>query len=165
MIRRSAVLLGTFGLLMATLTACGVEPSGVLHGGEAPTGVSPTTTLYYLGDQGNLVPDVRRTERLGTVTDALALLMRSSQNTERGLHSAFNTRSADGHSPQVTESDELITVVLPLASYEIGSLGVDQFVCTALGVHRQAGRPADAKVVVTLTTGERLGPRTCPVLR
>ncbi|MFE0020291.1 hypothetical protein [Amycolatopsis sp. NPDC059021] len=152
-------------VLLATLTACGVEPSGVLDGGKAPTGVAPGVTLYFVDTDGELVPNFRPTQRLSTVTDALNLLVASSGSPQNdGLHSAFAWQSALGRSPRVTESDELIRISLPLAKYEISALGVDQFVCTALGVHRQAGKPA-AKVVVTYTIGGDTEPLTCPVLR
>ncbi|MFD9895885.1 hypothetical protein ACFWY9_41620 [Amycolatopsis sp. NPDC059027] len=152
-------------VLLATLTACGVEPSGVQDGGKAPTGVARGVTLYFVDAEGELVPSPRPTQRLGTITDALNLLVASSSSSQSdGLHSAFAWQSALGRSPLVTESDELIRINLPLAKYEIAPLGVDQFVCTALGVHRQAGKPA-AKVVVTYTIGGDTEPLSCPVLR
>nr|WP_225953917.1 hypothetical protein [Kibdelosporangium phytohabitans] len=145
-----------------TLVAgCGIEPTGVFTDGDAPTGVAPGVTLFFLDQQGNLRPTVSETKRLGDVTQAVDLLLRlGDRNREDGLRSDLPAVGSLG--PQVTVSDTVVTLLLPLARREVGPRGVDQVVCTALGVHRQSGDTRVTGAVVSFTDGTTIGPRTCP---
>ncbi|GAB3488699.1 hypothetical protein [Amycolatopsis cihanbeyliensis] len=157
MIRRRVPAMLAAGLM---LTGCGIEPTGPLDGGDAPTGVAPGPTLYFVDARGNLVPSVTPSERLGEVTNAVDLLLRVGDQNREGLHSDLPT--VDSLGPQVTIANTTITVDLPLARSELGPRGVDQVSCTALGVRRQSGDSRVTHVVVNFTVGRRTEPRTCP---
>lgn len=147
---------------LVLLAGCGVEPSGVDAGGDAPTGVTPGVNLYFLNAGGDLEPQLRETGRLGTVPEALTLLLLgpggSGARTE--IAQAPLTRVV------VTTEPDVIKVNLPLTINDVTPKGIDQIVCTALGVHVQAGGSRSTRVQVrfTLSTTESDVLRTCPVL-
>ena len=152
---------GVLGVMLAVvlLTGCGVAPSEVEEGGPAPTGLARGTTLYFLDEDGELIPSVRRTGRLGTVLGAVQLLMAGigANESEAGLHTAI---PADGIRAVVVDTGPHIQVALPFDSSEIGRAGVNQVMCTAVGVTRASGRD-DVRVSVLLTSGEEFS-RRCP---
>ena len=146
------------------LAGCGVQPSGVTDGGAAPTGVAPGVTLYFVDARGELAPQLRESDRLGTITEALALLLSgpggSDLRTQLGPAGVTRVR--------VDTAPGLIQLRVPLAAYEVTPLGIDQIVCTALGVHVQSGGSATTRVRVDLTTAdtpESDRERTCPLIR
>jgi len=145
------------------LAGCGVRPSGVTDGGVPPSGVAPGPTLYFVGARGELRPQLRRTGRLGTISEALSLLLWGPG------HSGLRTRIASTTSTQVrvTISPGLIQLMVPLAINEVTPLGIDQIVCTALGVYVQSGGSRSTKVQVrfTLRTPESDRRRACPLIR
>ncbi|MGW0520005.1 hypothetical protein [Crossiella sp. NPDC003009] len=147
--------------LLTLTTGCGIPPSTVEDGGEAPTGVSPTVTLYFVDSLGELRRTERDTDRLGSIGEAIALLL-TGPGDERGLHSEI-ARTGNTLVSATTEPG-LITLVLPLSRAELTDRGVDQIVCTALGVHVQGGGSATTRVRLRLTLpgADPLGPRTCP---
>ncbi|MBP2478392.1 hypothetical protein JOF53_007264 [Crossiella equi] len=146
-------------LLLVPLAACGVQPSGVDNGPDAPTGIAPGITLYFLDAQDRLRPEFRRTGNLGSIAEAVSLLLTGpgSDGLRTGIATTPTTRV------YATTGPGLVTVRLPLARYEVSEAGVDQVVCTALGVHVQGGGSAATKVQVdfTIDNGPN-GPRTCP---
>ena len=166
MTRRSArtttARCGVVGLALAVLAGCGVQPSEVQTRPGAPTGLASGVTLYLVDDDGDLVPQERETGRLGTIADAVGLLLSGPG------HSGLRTGIADTAvtRTEVTVGPEVVTVRLPLASTEVRPVGVDQIVCTALASHVQAGGSTDVRVQLLFTDG---GPdteagRRCPVL-
>ncbi|MBN6038222.1 hypothetical protein [Amycolatopsis sp. 195334CR] len=154
------ILLGVFALLVA---GCGVPPSGITGGTDAPTGVAAEISLFFVDGQQRLTPQPRPTGKLGTITEALALLL-----TGPGPNSPLHTEiSAAGETRTVVDTTaDLITVRLPLTERDVTALGVDQVVCTALGVHLQGGGSPSTVVRVqfTLPHAEPAPPRRCPVL-
>lgn len=144
------------------VAGCGVDPSGVTDGGEAPTGVAPGVTLYFVDAHDRLQPQLRRTGRLGGISDALALLLAGPGGSDMrtGIAPAEVTRVI------VDVTPGLIHLRVPLATYEVTPLGIDQIVCTALGVHIQSGGARTTRVQVTFTsaTPESDKHRTCPLL-
>lgn len=151
-------------LAVALLAAgCGVQPSAVVDSGEAPTGVASGTTLYFVDADGVLRPTIRRTKRLGTVSEALSLLL-----TGPGTDPVHHTEIAES-TPQrvvVTTKADLIEVLVPLTVKDVTPLGIDQIVCTALGVHVQSGGARTMKVQVRFTqpTPASEAERTCPLI-
>ncbi|HYQ63615.1 hypothetical protein [Actinophytocola sp.] len=144
------------------LAGCGVQPSGVTDAGDAPTGVAPGVTLYFLDTHDALTPQLRETDRLGTISDAMALLL--SGVGDSSLHTdiaAVGTTRV----PVIT-TPGVIQLMTPLTTGDVTPLGIDQIVCTALGVHVQSGGPRTVKVRVTFTqpTPESARLRTCPLL-
>ncbi|PUB30111.1 hypothetical protein C8K30_102493 [Promicromonospora sp. AC04] len=158
-VRATAVALA---LAAGALTSgCGVGPSGVEDGGEAPTGLAGGPTLYFVDDGGRLRPDTRDTGRLGTVLGAIQLLMADVDPTEAGLHSEIpptTTRTV------VEDAGDYVTIYLPLRSAEISPVGMDQIICTAAAVVAASGRGvADVAIAVRPTHGDVVT-RPCPVV-
>ncbi|MCO1656061.1 hypothetical protein [Pseudonocardia humida] len=144
------------------LAGCGVGPSGVLDGGPAPTGVAPGVTLYFLDADQRLQPQQRATDRLGTVSSGVSLLL-----TGPGPGSGLHTQIAPVATTrvEVTTAPGLLRLVVPLAASDVGPSGVDQIVCTALGVHVQGGGDRGTRVQIrfTLPAPGSDEPRTCPL--
>ncbi|MEU8349239.1 hypothetical protein [Streptomyces sp. NPDC048845] len=143
------------------LAGCGVQPSGVTGGGEAPTGVAPGVTLYFVDAGGELRPQLRPTGRLGTVSDAVQLLLTGLGDSD------LRTEIAPTTTPRVvvTSTPDVLRIEVPLTIDDVTPLGIDQIVCTALGVHVQGGGSRDtrAQVRFTLPTPESEKHRRCPV--
>lgn len=146
------------------LAGCGVQPSGVTDAGRAPTGVAPGVTLYFLDAHDELRPQSRRTGRLGTISEAMALLLQGA-----GAASDLHTEIASTTTTRVVETTApgVIRLWVPLSIHEVTPRGIDQIVCTALGVHVQRGGSRSMKVQVhfTLATPESRKKRTCPLTR
>ncbi|GAA2786474.1 hypothetical protein [Crossiella cryophila] len=148
--------------LVLLAAGCAIPPSTVEDGGDAPTGVSPTVTLYFVDAQGRLRPDERHTGNLGSIGEAVSLLLTGPGGAAPALH----TEIAVSGTTRVYASTEpgLITLTLPLTRDEVTDRGVDQVVCTALGVHVQSGGSATTRVQLSFTHpgADPHGPRTCP---
>jgi hypothetical protein len=146
------------------LAGCGVQPSGMTGGGEAPSGVAPGATLYFVGARGELRPQLRRTGHLGTISEAMSLLLWGPGDS--GLHTQITSNTT---TPQVvvTTAPGVIQLMVPLSIHEVTPLGIDQIVCTALGVHVQGGGSRSTKVQVrfTLHTPESDKKRACPLIK
>ena len=144
------------------LAGCGVQPSGVTDGGEAPTGVAPGVTLYFVDAHNELRPQLRRTDRLGTISEAMSLLLSGAGGSD--LH----TEIASTTTPRVAvyTTPGVIQLSVPLTIHEVTPLGIDQIVCTALGVLVQGGGSRSMRVQVRFTqpTPESDKQRTCPVI-
>jgi hypothetical protein len=145
------------------LAGCGVQPSGVTGGGEAPSGVAPGVTLYFVGARGELRPQLRRTGHLGTISEAMSLLLLGPGDSD--LHTQITSNSST--QVVVTTAPGVIQLMVPLSIHEVTPLGIDQIVCTALGVHVQGGGSRSTKVQVrfTLQTLESDKRRACPLIR
>ncbi|GAA1978898.1 hypothetical protein [Amycolatopsis minnesotensis] len=149
-------------VLLLLLTSCGIEPSGPTTGGEAPTGIAPGVTLYFVDAQRELRPQPRRTGHLDTISEALSLLLSGPGAPD--AHTEIAPTS--GARVAVTTEPGVIQLMVPLAIYEVGRLGIDQLVCTALDVHVRGGGPRTTKVRVIFTqpTPESDKLRTCPLI-
>ncbi|HEX6354446.1 hypothetical protein [Actinophytocola sp.] len=149
--------------MVVLLAGCGVQPSGVTDQGEPPTGVAPGVTLYFVDARGELSPEPRGTDGLGTITEALALLL----SGPGGSDLRTQITSTDVTRVLVDTEPGLIQLRVPLATYEVTPLGIDQIVCTALGVHVQSGGSRTTRVRVSFTsdTPESDKERTCPLIR
>lgn len=147
-------------LALVVLTACGTQTAEVETGAEAPTGLAAGTSLYFLDDD-RLTLQVRKTGRLGTISDAVSLLLTGPGDSglETGVEEVSMTRT------EVTVTSGVITLRLPLATSEVEPLGVDQIVCTAAASHVQAGGSPDTRVRLLFTdVADEAGPgRTCPL--
>ncbi len=146
--------------------ACGVQPSGVIDVAEPPTGVAPGVTLYFVGADNRLRPELRETARLGTISEAMLLLLNGPLRA--GTHTQITSPEDAPKQVIVTVSPGLIHLLVPLADYEVTQLGIDQIVCTALGVWVQSGGSKTARVRVNFTVaapGESEKKRTCPLIK
>ncbi|MCO5971923.1 hypothetical protein [Actinoallomurus soli] len=150
-------------VMVLLLGACGVRPSGPADAGRAPTGVAPGVTLYFVDGHERLRPQLRRTGRLGTIPEALSLLLFGPG--ESGLHTEIASSST--MTVVVSTGPALIRLMVPLTIRDVTPLGIDQIVCTVLGVHVQGGGSRNTKVQVrfTLPTPESDRLRTCPLIR
>jgi len=144
------------------LAGCGVGPSGVTDAGAAPTGIAPGVTLYFIDGDGELRPQQRPTGRLGTVADAVTLLLDgpSDSGMRTGITSTAVTRVV------VTTTATSIELRMPLTARDVTPLGADQIVCTVLATHVQSGGSARTTVRLVFTIPEpgSEDPRTCPLI-
>ncbi|MCT2583499.1 GerMN domain-containing protein [Actinophytocola gossypii] len=151
-------------VVLVLLAGCGVQPSGLADAGDAPTGVAPGVTLYFVDPDGRLVPQLRPTDRLGTVTEATSLLL-----TGVGSDSELHSEIAAGAPPRVVVTTEpgVIHLMVPLTIHDVTPLGIDQLVCTALGAHVQGGGSRSTRVRIDFVqpTRESDVRRTCPLIR
>lgn len=142
-----AAAAGVLGLGM--LTGCSLEPSGIETGPQAPTGLAEGTVLYFLDADGELVAAERDTGRLGTISEAVSLLLTGPGPGSSGLSTGI--RETSQTRVQVTVSEDVVTLRLPLASTEVSAPGTEQIACTALVAHAQAGDSADARARLIFT--------------
>jgi hypothetical protein len=149
-------------LLLVMLTGCAIQPSSVMTGEEAPTGVAAGVTLYFVDDEGALRPQVRETGRLGTIVDAVSLLLTGPGHS--GLHTEI--AQLDNTLVQLLSSEGTISLQLPLSRSEVTQTGIDQIVCTALASHLQAGGPRSTTVTLRFTIPQPGSDdqRRCPLL-
>lgn len=149
--------------LVLLLGGCGVRPSGVTDAADAPTGVAPGVTLFFVDDRGELRPQQRETRRLGTVIEAVTLLL-DAGDPGAGLRSEITSGSVTRVPATITENT--IELHLPITARDVTPLGIDQIVCTALATHVQAGGSPRTTVRLRFTIS---GPgsdalRTCPLI-
>ncbi|PXY27840.1 GerMN domain-containing protein [Prauserella muralis] len=160
MIRR--VLGAALTAAALALAGCGVGPSGVLGGGQAPTGLAPGTPVYFVDDEGGLVVQ-RRGDRLSTIGQAMKMLL-TTTSPGPGLRSYAGTSQVALELPIATSGD-VITVGLPIDRADVRrEIGLDQLACTALAVHQQSGGSPATRVRLDFLHGPAAGPRHCPVL-
>lgn len=144
------------------VAGCGIQPTDPIDAGEAPTGVSAGVTLYFIDPDGDLVAQQRQTGRLGTIPEALSLLLtgpgQSDVHTEIAPTSVVRV--------EVTVTEEVIELRLPLSIDDVTPLGIDQIVCTALAAHVQSGGSTSTSVRTGFTqdTPESDVLRFCPVI-
>ncbi|MEV4641826.1 hypothetical protein AB0J80_31225 [Actinoplanes sp. NPDC049548] len=151
-------------LLVLPAAGCGVEPSGVTDMRDAPTGLASGPTLYLVDDDGRLRAERRTADSLGTIPEAVSLLL--SLSKKPGDQIAIPD---DGPTTVfVNAAPDLIQLRVPLATYEVTALGIDQIVCTALGVWVQSGGSRTTQVQLEFTVAdpetESDKRRTCPLI-
>lgn len=144
------------------LAGCGVRPSGVTDAREPPTGVAPGPALYFVDARGELRPDLRQTQRLGTISEAVSLLLTGPGD------SGLRTEIAPVGTTRVglVTTPGVIQLRVPLTIDDVTPRGIDQLVCTALGVHVQSGgsRSTEVQVRFVQPTPESDERRTCPLI-
>ncbi len=148
--------------LVLLLAACGIQPTGADDAGQAPTGISSGTTVYFLDSHQDLHAEVLETGRLGTVSDAMTLLLQGPGGS--GLSTGI--AATDVTRVEATVSDSTILLKVPLAASEVSRRGIDQMVCTALASQVQSGGSPRTTVRIgfTIPSAGSDRPRTCPVM-
>ncbi|MBL1097409.1 hypothetical protein [Streptomyces coffeae] len=154
---------GVLALALAATAGCGVQPTGVVDGGEPASGLTKDLRIYYVHGsrlQGVTRPDIS----LQAPEGVLKLLSQEPTRAEeeRGL---VNLVRLEGY--WTTGRDHRITLHSPGASFDSprDRLPNGQLVCTLARaqsyVHRDEGvRPDDVRV--SLDDGERTyGPYQC----
>jgi hypothetical protein len=146
------------------LAGCGIQPSTVSGAGQAPTGIAPGMTLYFLDADRELRPELRETGRLGTISEAMVLLLLGPSSYS---HLSTGIASIDDPQVAVTVTETTIQLRVPLAAKDVTRLGAEQIVCTALASHVQRGgsRAATVQILFTIPSAGSDRPRTCPVIR
>ncbi|WP_228554254.1 hypothetical protein [Catenulispora pinisilvae] len=149
--------------VLALIAGCGVTPTGVRAAGQAPGGVAPGPTLYFVDSHEHLQPQLRPTEQLGTIAEALSLLLAGSPG-DADLHSEI--WGVGTVQVTVTMAPGVVRLMAPLAFTDVTALGIEQIVCTALGVDVQRGgaRSSKVQIVFTQPTPESDTLRTCPLI-
>lgn len=144
---------------------CGIQPSDVTEMRDSPTGIASGPTLYLVDGNQQLRPDLRTNDSLGTVSNAVSLLLLLSKEPGDEITIADNGPTT----VVVNTAPDLIQLRVPLATYEVTPLGIDQIVCTALGVWVQSGGSKATQVQVQFTVAnpesESEKHRTCPLIR
>lgn len=157
--KRAGIVLALLALF-GSLAGCGIRPTGVLTGGQAPIGVGSGPTLYFLVN-GKLAPVPRAIGHLGTPTGALELLFGGPLDSERqqGVTTAlppiasFAEVTVALHEASFDDYPSL-DVYLPIDVLSLNSDAVMQVICTAIGVKGQAGaNRAGLAAVLKGTTG------------
>jgi hypothetical protein len=157
------------GKLLAVLLAagigagCGVQPSGIITGRQAPTLPAAGMPLYFMA-HGHLTVVVHPVAPRPTPSGALTALAHGPTQGERAL----------GYSSEVPRDLRLGTIRPGPAGTTVGlsrdvatlsSTAVDQIVCTLAGVTTPAaGSTGRRAAPLTLTGhGHSRGPHVCPL--
>jgi len=137
-------------LLSLAVAGCGVRPSGVITGGNPPSG-SVQTIIVYLVKNGRPSATPRPGSPLSPA-DSLALLAAGPTTGERaqGLTSDVPPEAAPFTVTANPAGQLVVTVSTPAG--RLSTLAIDQIVCTA---------SATAPVTV-IGGGQSVGPRNCP---
>lgn len=114
-----------------TLASCGVRPTPVLTGAEAPTVSSHELTVYFVTADGNGL--VRRTRPYTgniEVTTSMNLLLRGLTDEEKKL--GLLTDVPTSSQPVYVVANRLILLPEDVPMPSLGKWGVFQVYCTAL---------------------------------
>ena len=165
---RTAVLATARAAALATVLltgACGVGASGVEDGGEAPTGLAPGPTLYFVDSDGELQPDVwDGSRRLGTVQGAIQLLFADVVPTGPPGTNLRNEIPQSTTRTVVEDAGDYVTIYVPFPTKELSHAAVDQIICTTAAVVAASGRDvADVTISVRPTHGP-VATRPCKAL-
>jgi hypothetical protein len=155
--------------LLVAVAGCGVQPSGVITGGDPPSGavqadrpaVPPgppeqsTTITLYLVNNGRLSAVTRPGGPLSQA-DTLALLAAGPTATEHAQGLTTDVPSEAGPFSVTADPAGHLVVTLSTPTSELSTLAVEQIVCTAA-----ATVPASPAQVTVVGAGHSLAPRDC----
>jgi hypothetical protein len=133
----------------ALLTACGVQPTGVVPAGPGPSiratsgpAVLGGLTLYFVSD-GRVVPVSRASEGFISPEGAITLLLKGP--TEREAAQGLTTFvPAEVGRVEVYASDPP-SMVLPFSARKLSDQALNQLVCTAISASAATGRAPRAQ--------------------
>lgn len=147
-------------LAAATLvTACGVQPTGVIPAGPGPSlraTAGPTVvnglTLYFVSD-GRVVPVTRPSEGFISPEGAITLLLKGP--TEREAAQGLTTFVPPEVGRVEVYSGDPSAMVLPFSVRKLSNQAINQLVCTAIAASPSFGRvPRPQGVNVTSPDGD-----------
>jgi hypothetical protein len=167
---------------LVAMAGCGVRPSGVITGGNPPSGaVEPNTTItLYLVKNGRLSA-VSRPGPAPSHADTLALLAAGPNPREQALGLTTDVPHGSGPFSVTAKSAGHLVVTVSTPAGELSTLAVGQIVCTATAM-LSPGLPAapspmdgpgpppaplatptpDSSVQVTVVgAGQSVGPQNC----
>lgn len=155
----------TLCTLLATVTACGIQPTPVLNAGEPPTGVATGPFLYFISADGPRLTMVRRTTgRLGDIRGAVELLLAGPDAAERAQGLASQVPRSTS-SVEVEPVDNGTRVTVPIEQ-PLTRLARGQIVCTAATVLAATHRGDLATLIEVRTRAGTTYPRAhCSQLR
>ena len=144
---------------LVAVAGCGVRPSGVITGGDPPSGaVEPTTTItLYLVKNGRLSAVTRPGGRPMFQADTLALLAAGPTAGEQAHGLTTDVPPEAGPFSVTAKPAGHLAVTLSTPAGELSTLAVEQIVCTAA-----ATAPESPAQVTVVGAGQRVGPRSCP---
>jgi hypothetical protein len=159
-------VLATGLVSLVAMAGCGVRPSGVITGGDPPSGAvetdrpgrpgPPTTTItLYLVKNGRLSAVTRPGGPL-TQADTLALLAAGPTATEQAQGLTTDVPAEAGPFSLTANPDGHLVVTLSTPTSELSALAVEQIVCTAA-----ATTPESPAQVTVVGAGQSVGPRNC----
>ncbi|NIH88563.1 GerMN domain-containing protein [Amycolatopsis granulosa] len=129
-------------LLVLVLAGCGVRPTRPVGAGEGPIGVAPGPILYFQR-AGATTPVLRQTGHLGTVREAVALLLAGPTPQEQDLdyYTAIGPVAASATSVGPVR-DGVVTVDFTMPLEYVGQEAKAQIACTVIAVNAQLGANA-----------------------
>ena len=158
---------------LVALAGCGVRPSGVITGGNPPSGaVQPTATgrpglpppgpvTLYLVKGGRLSAVTRPGGPLSPA-DTLALLAAGPTATERAQGLITDVPAGAGPFSVTANPAGHLVVTLSTPAGQLSTLAVEQIVCTTAATTTATATAPDGPDPVTVVgAGEVVGPRDC----
>ncbi len=144
-------------VLVALLGAgCGVQPSGVIRGGPAPTATAEGVTLYFLADS-SLTPVLRPARRPLWPTQILELLQHGPDDDERTVNLTSEVPTGLDPVTVTTDPSGTVDVVVSTDVTTLSATAVDQIVCTV-----RDALATTAPITLTSAAATR-GPLSCPL--
>lgn len=152
-------------VVLLLVSACGVQPTGVVPAGPAPTLRNPGTNgrgtdviLYFVLD-GRVAPVTRATGTTESVDAALAMLLAGPSTDEAADGYVTNLPRRTGQILLTPGSPAALTFSFPLKP--ITAVGINQLVCTAFAALAvQSEYPIDGTISLT-GTDVQLPYQTC----
>jgi hypothetical protein len=160
----STITLMVTGLCVGLLVAsCGIRPTGVISGNEAPKGVMASMILYFTqGTQLRATVRPLSTSNQDPVSLALGTLIQGPTAEEKsgGLGTDLPVLPI-----KVTRREDQIQVFLEGAKHDGGltRLGVDQIACTAIVAANNAGYVRENLKVLVVDFSTAWQPESCPL--
>ncbi|MEV4326965.1 hypothetical protein AB0J37_32435 [Microbispora rosea] len=145
---------------LVAVAGCGVRPSGVIIGGDPPSGaVARTTTItLFLVKNGRLSAVTRRPiGRPLFPGETLMLLAAGPTPEEQADGLTSDIPPAAGPFSVTAGPAGHVVVTLSAAAGDLSSLAVEQIVCTVA-----ATTPESPVQVTVVGAGQSVGPRNCP---
>ncbi|MEU6431617.1 GerMN domain-containing protein [Microbispora sp. NPDC046973] len=145
---------------LVAVAGCGVRPSGVITGGDPPSGAVARSTAItlYLVKNGRLSAVTRRFGgRPLFPADTLTLLAAGPTAEEQADGLTSDVPPTAGPFSVTAGPAGHVVVTLSAAAGDLSALAVEQIVCTAA-----ATTPQSPVQVTVVGAGQRVGPRNCP---
>ncbi|GAA2208104.1 hypothetical protein GCM10009850_035620 [Nonomuraea monospora] len=143
---------------LVALAGCGVRPTGVIPGGDPPSGlVAPSARVTIFLVKDDRLSAVTRADRRATQANALTLLAEGPTARERSQ--GFTTEvPADAAPFSVSDASGGHLMVNPATpGGELSPLAVEQIVCTLA-----AAVPEERARITVVGHGEEVDPQECP---
>ena len=148
-------------LLALVCAGCGVRPSGVIPGDQAPTGPVYGVTLYF-ARHNELIPTLRATTNQFTPIETITALASGPDPREQ----------TDGMTTQVPPGIVAVSLApdpsgntfltLNVNPNTLSTVAIGQLTCTATTAIANAGLSVNADTFFIAGQGAHIGPLRCP---